>query len=168
MILLITGIIAFASIHLTSAIPSAEAALRAKTGDLYRAIFGLLLLAALMIIVVGWRASPFVPLYDPPVWGRYGTFVVVLFAFFCLGVFSSAASSGNGCGFRWRSASPCGPWATCPPMATGRARSCSAGMGIYALAHIAIATANGIRPSPEVRSGHDGLSLSPAPPSMAS
>ena len=87
MILLIVGLAVFAAIHLMTAVPSLHSAWRARFGKRHRLIFGLLLLVALAIIIIGWRLSPLIPVYDPPASGRYVTFIIVLLAFFCLGIF---------------------------------------------------------------------------------
>ena len=78
MILLGLGVVLFALCHLTLAVPKANDALRRKLGELYGPGFGLLSLIPLVLIILGWRMSPFVPVYDPPSWGRSATFVLVL------------------------------------------------------------------------------------------
>jgi uncharacterized membrane protein len=159
MILLGLGVVLFALCHLTLALPKANDPLRRKLGKLYGPGFGLLSLIPLVLIILGWRMSPFVPVYDPPSWGRFATFVLVLPAFLCLGIF---LFRGN-----WRQllrlplAWGVAVWSLGHLLANGDAASLVlfGGMLIYALAHLMLGIANGIRPSPIVRQGHDVMSV---------
>lgn len=160
MIVLALGVLLFAGLHLIPASPHWKAALKARTGDgAYGMVYGLLSLAAIGFIVLGWRLADFVPVYEPPAWGRHANFALTLVAFLFLGIFL--------CRGRWRQAVryPMGLavvfWATGHLLANGDLASVIlfGGLLAYALAHMAIAIANGIRPTPEVRGGHDLLSL---------
>jgi uncharacterized membrane protein len=159
MILLAVGLIAFACVHLTSAIPAVERRWHARLRQFYRPVFGLLLLASLLIIIAGWRSSPFVPVYDPPPWGRYASFLLVLLAFLCLGIFLFRGSLRQR--LRFPLATGVILWAAGHFFANGDLAGLIlfGGMMLYAIAHIAAGIANDIRPSPETRSGHDTLSL---------
>jgi uncharacterized membrane protein len=42
---------------------------------------------SLVLLIAAWRASPALPLYDPPLWSRIAGFLLVLLAFMCLGIF---------------------------------------------------------------------------------
>jgi uncharacterized membrane protein len=159
MILLGLGVVFFALCHLTLAVPKANGALRRKFGKFYGPGFGLLSLIPLMLIILGWRMSPFVPIYDPPSWGGIATFILVLLAFLCLGVFLFRG--------RWRQllrlplAWGVAFWSLGHLLANGDAASLVlfGGMLIYALAHLTLGFVNDIRPSPVVRQGHDVISV---------
>ncbi|MGE0238841.1 MAG: NnrU family protein [Parvibaculaceae bacterium] len=159
MILLGLGVVLFALCHLTLAVPQANAALRRSFGKFYGPGFGLISLVPLALIILGWRMSPFVPAYEPPSWGRIATFVLVLLAFLCLGIFLFRG--------RWRQllrfplAWAVVFWSLGHLFANGDAASLIlfGGMLIYALAHLVLGWANGIRPSTVIRQGHDVISV---------
>lgn len=159
MILLGLGVLLFAACHLTLAIPQANAALRRSFGKVYGAGFGILSLMPLGLIVLGWRAAPFIPVYDAPSWGRIATFVLVLLAFLCLGVFLFRGTLRQRLRFplAWGVAF----WALGHLCVNGDAASLVlfGGLLIYALLHLMLGIANGIRPSPVIRQGHDVISI---------
>ena len=130
-----------------------------RLGSYYRPVFGLLLLLALAIIIVGWRLSHFVPAYDPPRFGRYVTFLLVLLAFLCLGIFLFRGRLRQM--LRFPLAIAVMLWGTGHLFANGDVAGLIlfGGMMIYAAVHIAFGIANGIRPSHDVRTGHDVLSI---------
>ena len=109
--------------------------------------------------MLGWRASPFVPVYDPPEWGRYANFGLTLVAFICLGIFIFRGSLRQK--LRFPMAIGAIFWSVGHLLANGDMASLIlfGGFLAYALAHIVIGTANGVRPSPEVRAGHNLLSI---------
>jgi len=80
---LTTGIGVFILIHLVPSMPVLREAIVSRVGaNPYKGLFSLLSLAGLILIVVGLRRSEFVPLYDPPVWGRTVTFILVFVAIY--------------------------------------------------------------------------------------
>ncbi len=159
MIVLGLGVVLFAICHLPLAVPQANDALRRRFGRSYAIGFGLLSLIPLALIVLGWRMSAFVPVYDPPPWGRLATFILVLVGFLCLGVF---LFRGN---LRQRLRFPLAWavvfWSIGHLFANGDAASLIlfGGMLAYALTHAGLGLANGIRPSPVLRQGHDVISI---------
>jgi uncharacterized membrane protein len=159
MILLIAGLLAFACVHLVSAFPRHEEYWRIRLGRYYRPLFGLLLLLSLAIVVIGWRLSPFIPVYQPPVWGRYAAFLLVLLAFFGLGIFLFRGKLRQM--LRFPLAIGIILWAIGHLLANGDAASLVlfGGMMSYAAIYAAFALINGIRPSPDIRAGHDTLSI---------
>lgn len=159
MILLGLGVILFALCHLTLAVPRANDALRRRFGKFYGPGFGLLSLMPLALIILGWRMSPFIPVYDPPSGGRIATFILVLLAFLCLGVFVFRGSLRQH--LRFPLAWAVVFWSLGHLCANGDAASLVlfGGMLAYALAHLVLGTANGLRPSPVVRQGHDVISI---------
>jgi len=160
MILLAFGVLFTALLHLVAAIPSLKARLKAAVGEkAYGPVFGIASLVGIAIIVMGWRASDFVFVYDPPEWGRHANFLLTLIAFICLGIFTFRGSLRQKLRFPMAFAAIF--WATGHLLANGDLASIIlfGGFLAYALAHLAIGLANGVRPSPEVRSGHDLLSV---------
>jgi uncharacterized membrane protein len=159
MILLALGVALFALYHLTLAVPQANDALRQRFGKPYSAGFGLLSLIPLALIAVGWRMSGFVPVYDPPFWGTIATFILVLVGFVCLGIFLFRGRLRQH--LRFPLAWAVVFWSVGHLFANGDRASLVlfGGMLIYALAHLGLGMANGIRPTTVVRQGHDVLSI---------
>jgi uncharacterized membrane protein len=159
MILLGLGVVLFALCHLTLAVPQANEAVRRRFGKFYGPGFGLLSLLPLVLIILGWRMSPFIPVYDPPSWGRIATFVLVAVAFVCLGIFIFRGSLRQR--LRFPLAWAVIFWSLGHFFANGDAASLVlfGGMLIYAVAHLALGMANDIRPSAVVRQGHDVVSI---------
>ena len=160
MILLAFGVLFTALLHLVAAVPSLKSRLKATVGErAYGPVFGIASLVGIAIIVLGWRASDFVFVYDPPEWGRHANFLLTLIAFICLGIFIFRGSLRQKLRFPMAFAAIF--WATGHLLANGDLASIIlfGGFLAYALAHLAIGLANGVRPSPEVRAGHDLLSV---------
>jgi uncharacterized membrane protein len=154
------GVVLFALLHLVPAVPGLKAALKARVGEaLYGPIYGIASIIALAVIVLGWRASDVVPVYDPPGWGPHANFGFTLLGFICLGVFLFRGRLRQVLRFPMGLAVVL--WATGHLMANGdlRALILFGGLLAYALAHIGLGLANGVRPSPEVRGGHDLLGV---------
>jgi len=94
MTLLIIGLGLWCAVHL---LPSLASGIR---GDIvrrlgigmYKLIFSLCLLVAIILIVLGWRSMTPGHIYTPPVWGRHVTLLLVLFTFY---LFAVAHSKSN-------------------------------------------------------------------------
>lgn len=160
MILLAFGVLFTALLHLVAAIPALKARLKAAVGErAYGPVFGIASLVGIAIIVLGWRASDVVFVYDPPEWGRHANYLLTLIAFICLGIFIFRGSLRQTLRFPMAFAAIF--WATGHLLANGDLASIIlfGGFLAYALAHLAIGLANGVRPSPEVRAGHNLLSV---------
>lgn len=156
MILLAFGVLAMALVHLVAAMPAVKSRLKATVGEkAYGPVFGIASLAGIAIIVMGWRMSSFVPVYDAPEWGRYANYLLTLIGFICLGIFIFRGSLRQRLRFPMAWAAVF--WAAGHLLANGDLASIIlfGGLLAYALAHILIGSANGVRPSPEVRGGHD-------------
>jgi uncharacterized membrane protein len=160
MSILATGVILFAILHLLPAVPKAKAMIVARTGArLYGPLFGTLSVVALLLIWQGWRGAGFVPLYEPPAWGRFANIGLSFLAFLCLGVFLFRG------GLRQRLRFPMGfavlLWGTGHLLANGDLRSLIlfGGLMAYGLVHMGVGLANGARPTADVRAGHDLISL---------
>ncbi len=71
MTLLVAGLALFIVLHLVPSVPPLRAGLVTGMGEKrYRGAFSGLALAALVLIVWGYSAAPFEPVYAPPDWGR--------------------------------------------------------------------------------------------------
>jgi uncharacterized membrane protein len=160
MILLAIGVVAFAIIHLIPVIPVAKARLQAQLGERrYGMIFGIASVATLLLIVLGWRMSDFVEVYEPPSWGRHVTFLLVAIAFILLGAFIFRGRLRQT--LRFPLALAVIAWAIGHLVANGDLASLIlfGGLLVYAVLHLALGFANGIRPSPEIRQGHDAIAV---------
>lgn len=160
MISLAIGVLLFAVFPGVAAIPQYKSYLKSRIGDRwYGPVFGLASLVAIAVIVLGWRSSIFIPVYEPPPWGWYVNYGLTFIGFLCLGIFLFRGS------LRQRLRFPMGLavifWAVGHLFANGDLASLILFGGLLwaTLAHIVVATGNGIRPSRDVRIGHDGLSL---------
>jgi uncharacterized membrane protein len=160
MIILAAGVLLFALLHGVAAVPRYKSYVKSRTGERwYGPAFGLASLFAIAVIVLGWQSSGFVAVYEPPPWGWYVNYGLTFVGFLCLGIFLFRGS------LRQRLSFPMGFavlfWATGHLFANGDLASLIlfGGMLLVTGAHMLVANINGIRPSPEVRMGHDGLSL---------
>ena len=127
--LLALGVVGFSALHLVAAHHGLKAALRARWGArVFGAVYGAASLATIGLIILGWRAAPIIPVYDPPSWGAVGHLLAngdgaSLVLFGGLGVYAVAhvvvaRSSG----------------ARPPPLASGHnAAGLLVGLGLYGL-----------------------------------
>ena len=160
MLLLALGVVLTAALHLVAAVPSLKARIKARVSDrAYGPLFGLASIVGIAVIVIGWRASGFVPVYDPPAWGRHANFVLTLIAFICLGIFLFRGSWRQTLRFPMAFAAIF--WTIGHLLANGDLASIIlfGGFLAYAVLHIFIGVGNGVRPSPEAREGHNLLSV---------
>ena len=160
MYLLAFGVFLTAALHLVAAVPPLKARITERVGEkAYGPVFGIASLVGIAIIVLGWRALDVVFVYDPPEWGRHANYLLTLIAFICLGIFIFRGSLRQTLRFPMAFAAIF--WATGHLLANGDLASIIlfGGFLAYALVHLAIGLANGVRPSPEVRAGHNLLSV---------
>ena len=91
MLLLLLGLVLFVGAHAFTMARGPRAALVARLGEgPYKGLYSLLALAGVVLIAVGfgqYRRSGYVPVWDPPVFTRHLSLVLVWFAF----VFVAAA-----------------------------------------------------------------------------
>ena len=160
MAILAFGLVLFALLHGVAAIPQYKTYWKTRLGERwYGPVFGLASVVAIAVMVLGWRTSMFIQVYDPPQWGWYVNYALTFIAFLCLGIFLFRG------GLRQRLRFPMGIatmfWAVGHLFANGDMASLIlfGGMLWVAGAHMAVAAINGVRPSAEVRIGHDGLSM---------
>lgn len=114
MILLSLGVILWSVAHLLKRlIPGLREAMQANMGDGSKGVIAVLLLTSVVMMVIGFRGSDYVPVYDPPAWGVHLNNLFMIIAVILFGM-------GNSKG-RMRT------WLR-HPMLTG--------MGLWALAHL--------------------------------
>lgn len=86
--LLVLGLIVFLGTHAFTMARRPRAALIGKVGEgPYKGLYSLLSLAGIVLIVIGYgqyRASGYIPVWDPPVWTRHLALPLVWAAFVCL------------------------------------------------------------------------------------
>ncbi|MCA3554607.1 NnrU family protein [Aestuariivirga sp.] len=160
MLLLALGVVFTAVLHLVAAVPAIKRRITRRIGEkTYGPVFGIASLVGIVLIVLGWRASGFVLVYEPPQWGWIANGVLTLIAFVFLGIFLFRGSWRRKLRFPMAFAAIF--WATGHLLANGDMAGIIlfGGFLIYAVLHILIGTANGVRPSPEVRGGHNLLSV---------
>jgi uncharacterized membrane protein len=160
MILLALGVLLLSLMHLVPAAPPLKTAIVARIGARgYGIAFGIAAIVLVAVIVLGWRLAGFVPVYEPPAWGRHANLAFTYFAFLWLCVFLFRGI------LRQRLRFPMGLavlfWGTGHLFANGDLASLIlfGGFTAYAVLHIAVAAACGVRPTPEVRGGHDVLAF---------
>ncbi len=79
MLLLVAGVLLWSATHLmVSVAPDVRAGLIAKMGlNPYKGLFSLTLVAALIMIVIGWKSSPVTAAWLPPIGMRHLTMLLV-------------------------------------------------------------------------------------------
>ena len=78
MTILVAGLALFFVLHLIPSVPPLRAALVARMGEMpYRGVFALIAFASLVMVVWGFSAAPFEPVYSPPGWGRHAAMALV-------------------------------------------------------------------------------------------
>lgn len=85
MLLLGAGVAVFIGAHLLPSLPGVRERLIERVGfNRYRGLFSLMSLLGLALIVLGMRAAPMVPLWNPPGWAFTITVVAMPLAFILL------------------------------------------------------------------------------------
>lgn len=87
MIWLVLGLLLWSAVH---SVPTLAQPLRQRLIDSlgkgpYRAVFSLVVVASIVLMVIGWRATPVAVLYHPPAWAGPIGFVLMIVAFVLLG-----------------------------------------------------------------------------------
>nr|WP_255726616.1 NnrU family protein [Microvirga sp. ACRRW] len=85
--MLVFGLILFLGTHAFSMARRSRSALIDRIGEgPFKGIYSLLSLAGIVLIAIGYgeyRASGYIPVWDPPVWTRHLALLLVLIAFIC-------------------------------------------------------------------------------------
>ena len=83
MVLLIFGLILFISIHLIPAFPKLREKVIGKLKPKgYAILFNSVSLTSIVLIVLGLKQATFVPIYDPPSWGRDVNMIMMFVAIY--------------------------------------------------------------------------------------
>jgi uncharacterized membrane protein len=79
---LVLGVLLWSAVHLFPGLGVARrASVLGRLGEQrYKGVFTLGILSSLVLMVVGWRASPAIGIYGPPGWGRWAAAGIVLVA----------------------------------------------------------------------------------------
>ncbi|MBD3679365.1 MAG: hypothetical protein HUJ27_13335 [Rhodobacteraceae bacterium] len=90
MTLLVVGLLIWTLAHMFKRLaPGARAALDDRFGPAAKGIFGAVLLASVVLMVLGYRAAPFSPVYELPSWGVHLNNLLMLVAVALMGVGNS-------------------------------------------------------------------------------
>lgn len=157
--LLFFAVALFAVIHLIPAFPSLKARLKDRLGKAYGMLFAVGSIVSLVLIVLGWQMADRVQVYDPPAWGFGANLGLSFVAFLLIGVFMFRGKARQF--LRLPLAMAVVLWATGHLLANGDQASIIlfGGLLIYGATHLVAGFAQGFRPSPEVRQGHDVIAL---------
>ena len=87
MTVLIIGVLTWSLVHFIPTLaPSLRQSITGRLGENgYKGVFSLLILAALALIVIGWRSTPEQFVYVLPVWSRTLGFGLMIVAFLLIG-----------------------------------------------------------------------------------
>jgi uncharacterized membrane protein len=159
MFLLAVAVLAFVSIQLLPFVPDLADRLAAMFGAGLGLVHGAASVLSVFLVVAAWRASPAIPLYDPPLWSRIAGFALVFLAFICLGIFLFRGRLRQL--VRW-------PWPFAVTLlALGHLLALGdlagvvlfGGIFLYGMALLLLSWQRDVRPSPGWRAGHDLLSV---------
>jgi uncharacterized membrane protein len=85
--LLVLGLVLFLGTHFFSMARERRAAIIGRIGaGPYKGLYSLLSLAGIVLVSIGYgqyRAGGYIPVWDPPVWTRHLSLLLVLIAFIC-------------------------------------------------------------------------------------
>lgn len=157
--LLFFAVALFAVIHLIPAFPSLKARLKDRLGKAYGILFAVGSIVSLVLIVLGCQMADRGQVYDPPAWGFRANLALSFVAFLLIGVFLFRGKARQF--LRLPLAMAVVLWATGHLLANGDQASVIlfGGLLAYGATHLAAGFAQGFRPSPEVRQGHDVIAL---------
>ena len=151
MIILAAGVLLFALLHGVAAVPRYKSYVKSLMGERwYGPVFGLASLFAIAVMVLGWRNSSVVAVYEPPEWGWYVNYVLTFTGFLCLGIFLFRGS------YRQRLRFPMGIavlfWAVGHLFANGDLASLIlfGGLLLVTVAHIVVAASMAFAPAPKL------------------
>ncbi|OUS24225.1 hypothetical protein A9Q99_25155 [Gammaproteobacteria bacterium 45_16_T64] len=79
MIYLIIGVVIFFSVHAVPSLPVKQAMIQRVGLGPYKGLFSLLSALGLGLLIFGKGHAPFIELWQPPVWGRHITMLLMMF-----------------------------------------------------------------------------------------
>lgn len=85
-VLLVLGVLVWSLVHFFPAVMADKRnQLNDSMGNKYQGLFALVIVFSIVLIVLGWRGSEPLPVYNPPVWGRHLTMLLILIAVILFG-----------------------------------------------------------------------------------
>ena len=87
MFFLVVAVFVFVSIQLLPFLPACSDRLVQRLDSRWGVAYGAASALSVVLMIAAWRASPAIPLYDPPLWSRMAGFILVLLAFIAMGIF---------------------------------------------------------------------------------
>ena len=85
MLVLVAGLLVFLGVHLSTRARDNRARLIARFGEgPYKIAYSAVSVIGLVLIVLGWRSSPFIAVWSPPDWTRHVTIALMWPAFILL------------------------------------------------------------------------------------
>lgn len=83
--LLIAGLALFIAIHVVPTLGGIREALVARLGEQpWKLVHTAITVGAIVLIVLGWKRSPYEVVYEPPAWGRHLTMLLMFVVFWLL------------------------------------------------------------------------------------
>jgi uncharacterized membrane protein len=156
MTLIILGLLLWWGAHLFKRLAPAR---RAAMGDAGKGLVTVAVVAGVVLMVIGYRGNTAPDLWYPPAFLTHVNNLLMLFAIYLYA--ASGMKTRITRVIRHPQLTAVKAWAVAHLLVNGDLASVIlfGGFLIYAVAHFALGVANGVRPSPEVRSGHDLLSI---------
>lgn len=86
MVWLILGVLLWSIIHLYPSIAENHRhQLSASMANKYQGIYALIIVSSIVLMVIGWKQTVPTQIYNPPVWGRHLTMLLILVAIILFG-----------------------------------------------------------------------------------
>jgi uncharacterized membrane protein len=159
MLLLALLVILFAIVHALPAHAGFKHRLKTVFGASYGPLYGIFSLLLLGAMIWAYRNAAIGITYEVPAWGRHANFGLSLLGFLCLGIFLFRGSWRQK--LRYPMAIGVVLWAAGHLLANGDGKSLIffGGLAVSAVVQAALMARNGNNVSPDVRKGHNFLSL---------
>lgn len=159
MALLASLLFLFGIIHINPAMPAWKAHAVSTFGKAYGPVYGIFTLVLFAAVIWAFRQADFIPVYEPPSWGRHANFGFTLLAFLCVGIFAFRGSWRNS--LKYPMAIGVTLWAFGHLLANGDQRSVLmfGGLAAIAILFAVLKNANGMFVPSEVRQGHNLISV---------
>jgi len=132
--ILIAGVALFAAVHFVPILaPGLRNSLKSKMGNAYKGLFALSIVAAIGLIIFGWRDLDWELIYTPPTWGKHLSAVLMLGAIMLFGAGKRAGHIRKA--IRHPMLTGVAVWSVAHLLANGEDRSVVlfGGMGLWAL-----------------------------------
>ena len=87
MIWLVIGVALWWAAHMFEQVaPGARAAMQDRMGDRSKGVIALVLVLSVVLMIIGFRLADYVPVYDPPAWGRHVNNLLMVIAVVLFGL----------------------------------------------------------------------------------